>query len=33
MQKLNTLLKDFAYKLTQFSSAQIEVLDNHIIEK
>lgn len=33
MTKLNTLLKDSAYKLTQFSSAQIEALENRIIDK
>ncbi len=33
MTRLNTLLKDSAYKLTQFSSAQIETLENRIIDK
>lgn len=33
MTTLNTLLKDSAYKLTQFSSAQIEALENRIIDK
>ena len=33
MQKLNALLKDSAYKLTQFSPAQIEALENRIIDK
>jgi hypothetical protein len=30
---LTDLLKDFAYKLTQFSPAQIHALENRIIEK
>lgn len=33
MQKLNTLLKDSTYKLTQFSFIQIEVLENRIFQK
>ena len=33
MKKLSELLKDSAYKLTQFSNAQIEALENRIIDK
>ena len=33
MSTLNTLLKDSAYKLTQFNPAQIEALENRIIDK
>jgi type I restriction enzyme M protein len=33
MEKLNALLKDSSYKLTQFSSSQIEALENNIIIK
>jgi hypothetical protein len=33
MNTLNTLLKDSAYKLTQFSLVQIEALEKRIIDK